>query len=133
MYRGERRGRPHSIVQEGVGLIEEIYQKICEEDWNCGPIHEGDKHRTDQTGDVQVDKQLRATPDPTLPGDIEAGRLAQQKYLHRLFGNSGKMQEYNYKFMAYPILNSLTHETADKIEALIDYSEVMTRGKYQWG
>ena len=32
--------------------------------------------------------------------------------------------------MAYPILNSLTHETADKFEGLIDYSEVMTRGKY---
>lgn len=33
--------------------------------------------------------------------------------------------------MAYPILNNLTHETADKIEALISYSEIMTRGKYQ--
>ena len=31
--------------------------------------------------------------------------------------------------MAYPILNSLTHETADRMEALVDYSEVMTRGK----
>lgn len=40
------------------------------------------------------------------------------------------MQEYNYKFMAYPILNSLTQDTADKIERLIAYSEVMTRGKY---
>lgn len=38
--------------------------------------------------------------------------------------------EYNYKFMAYPILNSLTHETADRMEALIDYSEVMTRGNF---
>jgi len=32
------------------------------------------------------------------------------------------MQEYNYKFMAYPILNSMTHETADKVLGLIDYS-----------
>ncbi len=32
--------------------------------------------------------------------------------------------------MAYPILNSLTQDTADKIEALIDYGEIMTRGKY---
>jgi len=38
-------------------------------------------------------------------------------------------QEYNYKFMAYPILNNLTQDTADKIEALISYSEIMTRGK----
>lgn len=32
--------------------------------------------------------------------------------------------------MAYPILNSLTQDTADKIEALIGYAEIMTRGKY---
>lgn len=32
--------------------------------------------------------------------------------------------------MAYPILNSLTHDTADKIESLISHSEIMTRGKY---
>lgn len=31
--------------------------------------------------------------------------------------------------MAYPILNSLTQDTADKLESLIAYSEVMTRGK----
>ena len=131
MHRGERRGRPHSIIQEGVGWIEEIYKKISEEDWDGRSIHEGDKYRVDQAGDVPLDKQLRAPPDPTISGDIEAGWITQQKHLHWLLGNSGKMQEYNYKFMAYPILNSLTHETADKIEALIDYSEVMTRGKYQ--
>lgn len=38
--------------------------------------------------------------------------------------------EYNYKFMAYPILNSMTHETADKVLGLIDYSEIMTRGNF---
>jgi hypothetical protein len=38
--------------------------------------------------------------------------------------------EYNYKFMAYPILHNLTQTVADKIENLIAYSEIMTRGKY---
>ena len=130
MHRGERRGRPHSVIQEGVGRIEEINKKISQKDRDGGLLHEGDKHRADQAGDVPVDKPLRAPADPALPGDREARRRAKQKHCNRLLGNSGKMQEYNYKFMAYPILNSLTHETADKIEAMIDYSEIMTRGKY---
>lgn len=46
-----------------------------------------------------------------------------------LLGTYEKMQEYNYKYMAYPILNSLTQDTADKIQSMIGYSEIMTRGK----
>jgi hypothetical protein len=29
------------------------------------------------------------------------------------------IQEYNYKFMAYPILNNLTQTAADRIQSLI--------------
>lgn len=39
------------------------------------------------------------------------------------------MQEYNYDFMAYPILHNLTGPTAEKIEALIGQSQKMTRAK----
>ena len=39
------------------------------------------------------------------------------------------MQDFNYKFMAYPILHNFTQGIADKIEGLIEYSEIMTRGK----
>ena len=60
-------------------------------------------------------------------GGGEAGGGAEQRV--RLFGTGDGMQEYNYKFMACPILNNLTQETSNKIEALIDYSEIMTRGK----
>jgi hypothetical protein len=38
--------------------------------------------------------------------------------------------EINFKFEAYPILHNLTHECADKVLDLVNYSEIMTSGKY---
>ncbi len=32
--------------------------------------------------------------------------------------------------MAYPLLNSLTFQTADRIRSLIDYAQNMTKSKY---
>ena len=37
--------------------------------------------------------------------------------------------KYNFTFMAYPVLNNLTHNTADHLLDLLHYSEAMTHEK----
>jgi hypothetical protein len=56
---------------------------------------------------------VRAAVAAGVDGGGEAGGGAEQR--GGLFGTGVGTQEYNYKFMAYPILNSLTQETANKI------------------
>lgn len=102
-------------------------EEIDEEGGVYRALHEGDRELAHPKTTVQVDQWDAA--------DVGALRdcLAQEsKELpkSRLLRTPPPIQEYNYKFMAYPILNNLTGSTASRLQALIEHAETMTRGKY---
>lgn len=69
-------------------------------------------------------RQIHSWVAPLLPPYAPIEKRGEQR------NNVLDYSEYNYKFMAYPILHNLTQTAADRIENLIAYSEIMTRGKY---
>ena len=40
------------------------------------------------------------------------------------------MQDYNFTFMAYPLLNSFTGQSGDRIRDLVEHGQNMTSNKY---